>query len=345
MTATPQAACHIPGALQFRNARQCAVRHCVLTHLSIYGIAVDEGSRDVTVTGTRIVDLAAGGVKVWHSGEHSCHRVVIADNEIADGGHRWRQAVGVLVGKCGGNRVEHNHIHDFDYTGISIGWTWGYQETPAYGNIIEHNHIHDIGRGVLSDMGGIYLLGVAPGTRVRYNRIHDVESRGYGGWGIYLDEGSSHVLVENNLTYRTKSHGFHQHYGRENIIRNNIFALGREGLIRLSRLEPHPSFTVTNNIFLSHNGGTMMDTTWYGFQGVMDFNLYYDPSAKRLRFGIKSLKQWQRLGADRHSLVANPRFVSPAKGDFRLRRGTPAANIGFVPFELVVGPRTRVGLG
>ena len=65
-------------------------------------------------------------------------------------------------------------------------------------------------------------LGVQPGTVLRGNLIHDIEKSNYGGWAIYPDEGSAHLLIENNVCYRTNGEIFHQHYGRENVIRNNI---------------------------------------------------------------------------------------------------------------------------
>jgi hypothetical protein len=355
-TATPQAACHIPGALSFQHARDCSVRGCRVEHIGSYGIELNDGCSDVDIVGNRIADLAGGGVKVWHSMaartsmdsetlrsdtvRWTSRRAKITDNEICDGGHRWRQAVGVLIGKCSANQVLHNHIHDFDYTGVSVGWTWGYAESLAYGNIIEHNHIHHIGRGVLSDMGGIYTLGVSPGTRLRFNLIHDIESRGYGGWGIYTDEGSSDILIEYNLVFRTKSAGFHQHYGRENILRNNIFAFGREAQFTRSRLEPHDSFTLTGNIFYADNDGTVASGNWKELRAVVDRNLYYHAHNKRLRFAGKNFEQWQRRGLDRHGLIRDPRFVNPARGDFRLKPGSATTRIGFVPFDLSnAGPR------
>ena len=64
------------------------------------------------------------------------------------------------------NVIAHNEIADLNYTGISCGWVWGYENSITRENLIEKNHIHDIGNGVLSDMGGIYLLGNQQGTIV-----------------------------------------------------------------------------------------------------------------------------------------------------------------------------------
>ena len=77
---------------------------------------------------------------------------------------------------------------------------------------------------LLADIGAIYLLGGRQGTVIRNNLLHDVAGVRIA-WGIYLDEGCSNVLVENNLVHHTTHGGFHLHYGKENIVRNNIFAL------------------------------------------------------------------------------------------------------------------------
>ena len=78
----------------------------------------------------------------------------ISDNTIAHYGITYPSAVGVLVMHSDCNTIAHNLIHHGDYTGISVGWSWGYRRSAARGNRVEYNHIHHIGyNNLLSDMG------------------------------------------------------------------------------------------------------------------------------------------------------------------------------------------------
>ena len=69
----------------------------------------------------------------------------------------------------------------------------------------------------------VYTLGHQPNSRVLNNYCHDVQSYNYGGWAYYTDEGSRGLLFESNVAYRTKCAGHHQHYGTDNVLRNNLY--------------------------------------------------------------------------------------------------------------------------
>jgi len=341
-----QAAIDVPGAVQLSDAYYCDFIDCNFVHLGSYAIQLERETNDIAIRACTITDLAAGGVKIWHD----CRKNIVADCEISDGGHTYPAAVGVLIGQASGNQVIHNNIHDFYYTGVSVGWRWGYAEGNAYGNVIEYNHIHNLGKRKLSDMGGIYCLGVQPGTRLRYNLIHDITSRTYGGWALYTDEGSSYILLENNVCYDTDRQGFHQHYGRENIIRNNIFAFGAESQMAYTRVEPHVGFTFERNIVVS-NGKPMWQNDYRAGsrQIITDNNLYWDVASPQPVMNVYrdetgevrlTIKQWQALGYDTNSIIADPRFADLSARDFTLSPDSPAFKVGFLPIDMTkVEPR------
>ena len=313
-----QSAVKIPGVIHIQDAKDCSIEECDISHVGQYGIDIASGS-NMLIKGNVIHNMGAGGIKLG-SGDHN----LITRNHIYDLSHTYLSAVGIWIGNSGYNTVSYNHIHDLNYTGISVGWSWGYGPSAAVGNIIEHNHIHDLGKGLLSDMGGIYTLGVSPGTVLRYNLIHDVVSYSYGGWGIYFDEGSTGIVAENNIVYRCKSAGFHQHYGKENIVRNNIFALGTEGQMQRSRPEEHLQFTFERNI-VYYTQGNLLAGNWSGPTSYkIDNNLYWNTSGP-----VQFPDDWKTRGMDVHSIVADPLFVNTEKGDFRLKPNSPALKLGF----------------
>ena len=327
-----QAEYRIGAVISANGARSCVVQDCELAHIGKYGIEFARGCCENRITGNHIYDIGAGGVKIGTPAQEiqdfeRTSRNEVSGNHIHDGGKTYLCAVGVWIGKGDNNLISRNHIHDLYYTGISVGWTWGYGPSPAFGNIIEHNHIHDIGKGLLSDMGGIYTLGISPGTVLRYNLIHDVLSYSYGGWGIYLDEGSTDILVENNIVYRTKTGGFHQHYGKENIIRNNIFALSKEAQIQRSRPEEHISFTFERNI-VYWTEGHLFHGNWGGTNFRIDNNIYWNASGP-----VQFPQDWKERGMDVHSIVADPLFRDPEHGDFTLKPDSPAFELGFNAIE------------
>lgn len=345
-----QAAVAIPAAITASFARDLTLEGCTLEHLGGYGVDLGRGCDRGRVTQCRFRDVGAGGVKLGEPGvrakpEEQSGRHLVADCEMVGLGRVNPTAVGVLILQSGGNEVVHNAIHDLYYTAISVGWTWGYRESPCRDNHIEYNHLYDIGLGLLSDMGAIYTLGPQPGTRLRNNLIHDVESSGYGGWGLYTDEGSTGILLESNVVYRCKSAGFHQHYGRENVLRHNVIALNRENELMRTRDEEHVSFIFTNNV-VYFSTGNLLGSSWKNHRFVLDRNVYFDtrlaadPTA--MKFAGQTLTQWRAAGHDLDSVLADPLFVAPEKYDFRLRRDSPALKLGFHPPDVrTVGPRKK----
>jgi len=337
-----QAAVGVPGTIYAEGAHNCVWENCIVAHVGNYAIELGKGCKNNKIVNCDLFDLAGGGVKIGETRISENDVEVASGNEVRnchihDGGILFHPAVGIWVGQSPNNIMADNHIHDFYYTGVSIGWTWGYSKALATGNILENNHIHHIGiksngdGPILSDMGGVYTLGNHEGSVIRGNIFHDIAGIQYGGWGIYFDEGTTHILAENNLVYNTTHGGFHQHYGKENIFRNNIIAFGRDWQIQRSRPEEHVSFIFERNI-VYWDKGVALSGNLGNFNIVFNNNLYFAVGDGKMQFGNLSWEEWQKNGMDKDSIIADPMFVDVSKRDFRLKNGSPAEKIGFVPF-------------
>jgi len=340
------------GAIVAKGLRDTVIEGCEFTRLGEHAVSLLEGCADNAIRQCHVVDTGGGGIYLsegapLRSGDAGLTlRTTVESNFIHDGGLIFRAACGVFLGGSASyNRILHNEICDLSWMGVHVGWSWTGKE-PAYThhNEVAYNHIHHIGNGVLNDIGGIYTLGVSPGTVLHHNHIHDITRfeqghLGYGGWGIYLDAGSSEIRVEDNLVHDTRDGGLHVHnygYPYGNQIVNNIFAYGQdEQLIRNANHEPD-----TNHVHLEHNIA-------YGTKPQMLGGNNWKPESKFTsdrnsfwsetgipEFAGMPLSEWQKTGRDTHSIVADPGFVDAAGRDFHLKPGSPALALGCRPIDL-----------
>ncbi|MDB6135406.1 MAG: putative pectin lyase [Verrucomicrobiales bacterium] len=359
-----QAGIEVPGALLFDWAERCAVTGGRIEHTGNYGIEVGVGCSDIEISHNQITDLGAGGIRIGHffswetdgsgqmtergrqrkaampQGPHS-QRITVADNVIAHCGRFTPEAAGVFVGDNANNQIIHNHVHDLFQCGISVGSVQDFGPGQARSNIIEHNHVHDTGQGMLSDVAGIYTCST-PATRIRYNRVHDVSRRDYGGWGIYPDEGSHDLLIQNNLVHRCQDGALFAHHNRNITAENNIFAFN--GTAQIERYGTGGFELNCRRNIIYYQEGLAVGSSGIGNSGtgvcVFDRNIYWNTSGAPVLFGSKSFAGWQALGQDGHSLIADPLFMDPKQGDFKLRPESPAPQTGFEPWDTsAVGPR------
>ncbi len=346
-----QAAVTVSASIHASGSRHCSLDSCEVSHIGNYAVWFERGCQYNRVAMCHLHDLGAGGVRFGQEGPPASepartHHNVCTNNFIHDAGYLFCGAVGVWIGHASDNEVTHNEICDINYTGISCGWSWGYGPTDHTNNLIAYNHIHHVAaRGVMSDTGAIYTLGLSTGTRLDHNLIHDCWNYPPqpGAGGIYPDEGSSGITIENNVVYDTISGGFTMHYGEGNLVRNNIFAFGRDQQVVRGRDEEHLAFTFERNLIYYDSGATWVAAGLH-HNYTADHNLYFNASGQPLVFlGNLDFKQWQALGQDVHSVIADPRFVDPAHRDFRLRPDSPALALGFVPIDMstvgLTGPR------
>ena len=63
-----------------------------------------------------------------------------------------------------------------------------------------------------------------------------------------------------------------------------------------------------------------------------DYNLFWNSADPN--WAAAYLSKARGKGREEHSVVGEPLFRDPEKGDFRFKRGSPAAKLGIQPIDL-----------
>lgn len=339
-----QAACRLDAAIEISDAEEIRFTNVRIARTGQHGIWFRNGCRDSGMVKCLVEKTGGGSVRIGGGDrKRPVPAFVTLDNCIFRAGGRVNpDACGVYISIASDCAVTHCEIYDHFYSGVSVGWSWGYAPTKSKRNLIGWNHIHHIGQNVFSDLGGIYTLGVSPGTRIVGNHVHDCTPYKYNigavAQGIYLDEGTSGIAIESNLVHDVTGVAMHLHYGQTNLVQNNIFAYAGQTLARRTRDEKHLSETFERNIFYAKEGSAAYTGQMSKPGAVKNIkardNVYWSETG----FGDTAFFEvdwntWTNLGPDTGSVLADPMFVDPAARDFRLKPGSPALAKGFKPWN------------
>ena len=329
-----QAAITLGGALYFDCVENLKFENNTVRHTNTYGLEVGHGSKNVRISQNEFFDNGAGGIKIGVDPRRKLahtQNVEVSDNIIYSYGRHDKAGVGIIYMDASDVRLSHNTIFDGHYSGISGGWTWGFAPTNTRNNKISDNRIFEIGRGLLCDMGGIYTLGSHKNSSISGNEISGVYPHRYGGWGIYNDEGSADFIVEKNYVHNTSEEGYHQHYGKNNTVRNNIFAYGSSAQVALTRLgEKYPDELVyERNVVVYRSPAKVLrhDKLITRLNGKFDRNIYWNEDGA-VEFANLPADVWQsKYGQDRHSVFGNPELKNGKFGNDLYKK------IDFEPFD------------
>lgn len=306
-----QAAAAYQAAIQADNASNLTFDGCSFEHFGYNVMWFRNNVHHVIVSNCLFSDMGMGAVK---SGNYTAvsdpsqltSDIKITNNIIKTGGRLNPAAPGITSFNISDLTISNNDISDMFYSGISTGWTWGFKTTLNKNITISNNVIHEIGQGVMDDLGGIYTLGLNANSSITHNVVYDILCYRYGGWGIYLDQGSSDFTIQNNIVYNTNSGGFFLSQGRDNKVHNNIFANGRSYQMKIGAFDGKSvNNTITKNIIVGDGSSNWLDGYWSKMAINLDSNVYCSNAQNVQKiFANGDLNYWRKLSnKDKNSVV------------------------------------------
>ena len=234
------------------------------------------------VENSAFYDIGALGVRIGNpfvmaDTDANVPQLTTVENNVVEGyGRVIPASFGIGQGMGHDNLYTHNDVYDGYHCAVSTSQSIGEATKPSgignANNVISFNHVYNLLQGIMNDGGSIRIDGgnsvfTAAGNKILNNKIHDVtdasimDPNGYGGHGIYMDDNTGLVDVENNLVYRVSGAAVYSPHGpaapkEANIIKNNILAYASLAMVSVSGPFQNgvpaaipQEFTVTNNIF------------------------------------------------------------------------------------------------
>ncbi len=190
-------------------------------------------NHDLLISRNYFNHIGGGGIRLGGEAtidEEMSHDCSMIHNRITNLGEVYKDIAVIWTGLNYNMDASHNYAAYCSNAGISMGWKWDPYPSACRDNTMSYNHIHHI-KMELQDGGPLYTLGAQPGTVIENNLVHDCTFTSHhtefvGLKGIYLDQGSKDILVQNNVVYNIGGGALNVNGAYDNIITNNIFVDG-----------------------------------------------------------------------------------------------------------------------
>ncbi len=281
-------------------------------------------------------------------------RITVAHNEIH---HMPRAGVCIGDGTWGGHVIEHNFIYETcretgDHGPFNA---WG---RDRYWSLVQSHMSYTCSRSLEA---GLVKVDAMEPVIMRYNCFKE-----RAGWGLDLDDGASNYEIYNNLCIGVS---IKLREGAYRTIYNNIWVNGANSpcfhvgnddnhdryfrnitVIRVGDLHPEDDLNFAMGKGYGELYTLIAPPASQPWLAAIDHNCFYSDLGEFVArvtersassdgtwqpVGTKySLAAWQQLGFDQHSIFADPLFVDPANGDYRVQPDSPALQVGFQNFRM-----------
>lgn len=235
--------------------------------------------------------------------------------------------------------IQNCNIYESVVHGVYFG---AYSPYKCYNNIFEYNNVWNNYYNEIDMMNVNQPKEITGNHHIRFNRIF--ETSGRPAWATGSTWGSSligsqttpltKIFIYGNIYWKNKSAGIGiSNYTDSIFIFNNVFANTQvyDGIFTQDFGDTSHVW-IYNNIF--YNNGLRQLKIGNGDESnkIFDYNLYYFLSnylGEYLGTNYSDLNSWRTItGQDINSIQADPLFVDPTNGDFRLQSTSPARDAG-----------------
>ncbi len=352
------------GAVLFDGAEDCSLVDSTLDQVGGNAVFVNGYNRRLVVRGCHIVGAGASGVAfvgdpksvrspLFEYGERQKVTAIdrtpgpktddypadclVEDSLIHETGRVEKQTAPVQISMAMGITVRHCSLYDVPRAGINISeGTFGghlVEYCDVFDTVLEtgdHGSFNSWGRDRYWGLEGLDLDTITLGTdrdlplldAVKPTILRNNRWRCDHGWDIDLDDGSSRYELRNNLCLNG---GIKLREGFYRVVENNIMVN--------NSFHPHVWYRHSQDVFRRNIVFTpyrpiRVEPPW---GRECDRNLLYAPG---LAQAMPATELQRQSGLDVHSIQADARFVDPSVGDYRVRDGSPALELGFVNFPM-----------